>query len=270
MLGHLLKHIFVVGIALEICYLKTSTKEKPMSKIFSQTKQIAELTPSERATMFGLLSLEFLGVSRQDFIRDLEEKEAVMLLRKETHDGEIVGFSTLMMLNLPIEGRKVKAVFSGDTTILPEYRSSTGFGIEIGRYFMKALHTSLGQEIYYILISKGWRTYKILPFFFRHFAPKYDADVSKTDKEVMDAFGQVKYPRDYDPNRGLIMFSKETQRLIPGSIDAVPPSEPDEHIRFFLEVNRTYLSGTELVCVAPVNQGNFAPAMTRLLRSVKQ
>ena len=241
-----------------------------MPKIFSQTKQIAELTPSERATMFGLLSLEFLGVSRHDFIRDLDEKEAAMLLRKESHDGEIVGFSTLMILDLPIDGRKVKAVFSGDTTILPEYRSSTGFGIEIGRYFMKALENFPGHEIYYVLISKGWRTYKILPFFFRHFAPKHDTPNSIHDKVVMDAFGSVKYPEDYDPDKGLIMFSKETQRLIPGSIDAVPPSDPDVHTRFFLEKNRTYLSGTELVCVASVNDANFAPAMLRLLKSAKQ
>ncbi len=240
-----------------------------MSKIFSQTKQVVELTPSERATMFGLLSIEFLGVSRQDFIRDLEEKDAVMLLRKETHDGEIVGFSTLMILDLPIVGRKVKAVFSGDTTVLEEYRSSTGFGIEIGRYFMKTLGMFSEYEIYYILISKGWRTYKILPFFFKQFAPKYDTTTELCDKVVMDAFGLKKYFKDYDPEKGLIMFSKETQRLIPGSIDAVPPTAPDAHIQFFLEKNRTYLSGTELVCVAPVNQRNFAPAMLRLLKSIK-
>lgn len=241
-----------------------------MPKIFSQTKLVVHLTPSERATMFGLLSLEFLGVSRHDFIRDLEEKEVVMLIRKESRDGEIVGFSTLMTLELPIIGRKVKAVFSGDTTILPEFRSSTGFGIEIGRYFMKALEKFPEHEIYYILISKGWRTYKIMPFFFRHFAPKFGTEIKDTDKAVMDAFGRVKYPRDYDPDKGIIMFSKETQRLIPGSIDAVPPSEPDEHTKFFLEKNRTYLSGTELVCVAPVCEDNFAAAMIRLLRSVKQ
>lgn len=241
-----------------------------MPKIVSQTKQIAELTASERATMLGLLSLEFLGVSRQDFIQDLEEKEAVMLLHKETHDGEIVGFSTLMTFELPVDGRKVKAVFSGDTTVLKEYRSSTGFGIEIARYFTKALEMFPKHEIYYILISKGWRTYKILPFFFKNFAPKHDTPSSTKDKAVMDAFGRKKYPREYHSDRGLIMFSKETQRLIPGSVDALPPLEPDVHTRFFLERNLTYLSGTELVCVAPVNEDNFTPQMMRLLKSSKQ
>lgn len=241
-----------------------------MPKIVSQTKQIAELTPSERATMFGLLSLEFLGTRREDFIHDLEEKDAVALLRKESRDGEIVGFSTLMLLELPIDGRKVRAVFSGDTTVLPEFRSSGGIGVEVGRYFMKALEKFPDHEIYYILISKGWRTYKVLPFFFKNFAPKHDAPTSIHDKAVMDAFGRVKYPEDYDPDQGLIMFSKETQRLIPGSIDAVPPQDPDLHTQFFLKKNPTYLSGTELVCVGSVQVANFAPPLVRLLRTPNQ
>ena len=241
-----------------------------MPKIVSQTKQIAELTPSERATMFGLLSLEFLGTRREDFIHDLEEKDAVALLRKESRDGEIVGFSTLMLLELPIDGRKVRAVFSGDTTVLPEFRSSGGIGVEVGRYFMKALERFPDHEIYYVLISKGWRTYKVLPFFFKNFAPKHDTPTSVHDKAVMDAFGKVKYPEDYDPDQGLIMFSKETQRLIPGSIDAVPPQDPDLHTQFFLKKNPTYLSGTELVCVGSVQVANFAPPLVRLLRTPNQ
>lgn len=241
-----------------------------MPKIVSQTKQIVELTLSERATMFGLLSLEFLGIRREDFIHDLEEKDAVALLRKESRDGEIVGFSTLMLLELPIDGRKVRAVFSGDTTVLPEFRSSGGIGVEVGRYFMKALETFQDHEIYYVLISKGWRTYKVLPFFFKNFAPKHDAPTSIHDKAIMDAFGKVKYPKDYDPDQGLIMFSKETQRLIPGSIDAIPPQDPDLHTQFFLKKNPTYLSGTELVCVGSVQVANFAPPLVRLLKTPRQ
>ncbi|MBI2474709.1 MAG: hypothetical protein HYV68_03330 [Candidatus Taylorbacteria bacterium] len=239
-----------------------------MAKIFSQTKKIPDLTPSERATMFGLLSLEFLGTRREDFIHDLEEKDAVALLRKECCDGEIVGFSTFMLLDLPIKDRKVKAVFSGDTTVLPDFRTSGGIGVELGRYFMEAVQIFPSHEIYYVLISKGWRTYKVLPFFFKNYAPKHDLQTSNRDKDVMDAFGCVKYPKDYDPDKGLIMFSRETQRLVPGSIDAVPPPEPDPHTAFFLKKNPTYLSGTELVCVGLVQVANFAAPLIRLLKTI--
>ena len=217
--------------------------------------------------MFDLLSLEFLGTRREDFVRDLEEKDVVVLLRRESGAGEIVGFSTLMLLDLPVPGRKVKAVFSGDTTVLAEFRTSGGIGEGIGRYFMTALESFPGHEIYYVLISKGWRTYKVLPFFFKEYAPKQDSTTSASDQAVMDAFGSVKYPGLYDPATGLIVFPEETQRLIPGSIDAVPPPVPDPHTAFFLGKNPTYLSGTELVCVGVVDVANFAPPLARLIRT---
>lgn len=241
-----------------------------MSKISSQTKRIADLTVSERATMMGLLSVEFLGVNHYDFTRDLEEKDAVVLLRKEHDDGEIVGFSTLVVLNLSIPGRNVKAVFSGDTTVLEGFRNSGGIGVGIGHYFLKALKTFPDNEIYYVLISKGWRTYRVLPFFFNNFAPHPEQLVSAKDKAVMDAFGEAKYRKNYDPDQGLIMFSQETQRLKPGSMDAVPPSEPDAHTSFFLRKNPTYLAGTELVCVAEVLTDNFAAPLRRLIGLPKQ
>lgn len=238
--------------------------------IVSQTKRIVDLSNSEKATMLGLLSLEFLGVRSEVFSRDLEEKDAVALLRKGTYEGEIVGFSTFMLLDLDVQGRKIKAVFSGDTTVLPEYRVSGGIGVELGRYFLTALERFPEQEVYYVLISKGWRTYRVLPFFFRAFAPKYDTPTSLQEKAVMDSFGKKKYPKNYDPKTGLIMFSHETQRLLPESIDGVPPENPDVHTAYFLEKNRTYLSGTELVCVGRVHAKNFAAPLTRLLRNVQR
>jgi hypothetical protein len=241
-----------------------------MSKIISQTLPVSRLTPSERATMFGLLSFEFLGVSRQDFTRDLEEKESVMLLRLGSPDGEIVGFSTLVTLDLPTAGRPTKAVFSGDTSILPAHRSSLGFGLEIARYFLRAIESNPNVDLYYVLMSKGWRTFRVLPFFFREFSPAPDVSVSREHQAVRDAFGAAKYPREYDPERGIILFARETQRLVPGSVDAVPPPDPDAHTRFFLRANPTYLSGTELVCVAPVTRANFAPAMLRLVGRVER
>jgi hypothetical protein len=238
-----------------------------MPTIFSETKKATSLTPSEKATMLGLLSLEFLGTNPNEFVRDLSEKDAVALLRRDSPKGEIVGFSTLMILDLPIAGRSVKAVFSGDTTVLPEWRASSGMGIEVGRYFLKALEAFPGHEIYYVLISKGWRTYKVLPFFFQEFAPSPAKPTSAADKAVMDAFGRAKYPREYDPRTGLIMFSRETQRLVPGSIDAVPPSRPDPHTEFFLEKNPTYLSGTELVCIGRIGRENLAAPFVRVLKA---
>lgn len=237
-----------------------------MGTIFSQTKTVPGLTKSEKATLYGLLSLNFLGARPEDFARDLDEKEAVVLLRREGPKGEIVGFSTLMTLDLTIEGEAIKVVFSGDTTVLPSYRNSGGIGVEIVRYFKKTLQTFPRHAVFYILITKGWRTYRVMPFFFNEFSPRHDVPTPARHKAVMDAFGAAKYPDNYDSERGLLIFRKETQRLKPDSIDALPARHIDEHTAYFLRKNPTYLSGTELVCVGSVVPENFAPTLKRLVR----
>src|SRR2546426_6718361 len=118
-------------------YTHCEQGEAVMTHIVSQTKKAAACSEYEKETFYQLLCQGFLGVSWNDFMRDFQEKDAIMLLRKEHSEGEIVGWSTLMALTLPLPGEEVKAVFSGDTIVLPEYRSSTGFGVELVRYFMQ-------------------------------------------------------------------------------------------------------------------------------------
>ncbi|HET9999503.1 MAG TPA: hypothetical protein VFQ36_01335 [Ktedonobacteraceae bacterium] len=235
-----------------------------MTHIVSQTKKVAACSEEERETFYRLLCHEFAGVSWHDFMRDFREKDAVMILRKEHRAGEIVGWSTLMLLTLDVSGKEVKGVFSGDTAVLPEYRNSTGLGVELSRYFMQAYRQFPQHPVYYILISKGWRTYKIMPFFFKEFAPRYDKPTSAGDKAVMDAFGRKKYPHHYQSATGVVTFSP--QKVRPESIDAMP-SKMDEHTQFFLHSNPGYLEGHELVCIARIVPDNFTNRLKRVLGS---
>jgi hypothetical protein len=233
-----------------------------MTHIVSQTKKAAACSEYEKETFYQLLCHEFIGVSWDDFTRDFREKDAVMILRKEHSAGEIVGWSTLMVLTLAVPGREMRAIFSGDTAVLPEYRNSTGLGVELSSYFMQVYEQFPRHEVYYILISKGWRTYKILPFFFKEFAPRYDRPTSAEDKAVMNAFGQKKYPQHYQSASGVVTFSP--QRVRPESIDAVP-AKMDAHTRFFLNSNPGYLEGHELVCIARIVPDNFTNGLIRVL-----
>jgi hypothetical protein len=233
-----------------------------MPHIFSQTKKVSACSKQEKETFYRLLCQGFLGVSWHDFIRDFEEKEAVMILRKEHCEGEIVGWSTLMVLTLALPDEEVKGVFSGDTVVLPEHRSGIGLGIELVRYFLHVYEQFPRHKVYYILISKGWRTYKIMPFFFKEFAPRYARPTTPYEQTLMDAFGKKKYPHHYHPETGVITFS--SQRVRPEGIDAAP-MHPDAHTTFFLRRNPGYLDGHELVCVARIAPDNFTNGVRRLV-----
>src|SRR5258708_6994538 len=234
-----------------------------MTHIVSTTKKVAACSEYEKETFYQLLCQGFLGVSWNDFMRDLQEKDAVMILRKEQQKGEIVGWSSLMVLTLSLPGSEVKGIFSGDTVVLPEYRSSTGLGVELSRYFMNIQEQFPQNKVYYILISKGWRSYKIVAFFFKEFAPCYDKPTTAYDKAVMDAFGEKKYPHHYNPATGVVTFSP--QRARPESLDAIP-SSIDAHTHVSLRWNPGYLDGHELVCVARVSPDNFTKRVKRLVK----
>jgi hypothetical protein len=238
-----------------------------MLEISSETVQARQLTLVERQQMYRLMARYYLGTNWEDFTRDLQEKEQVMLLRDVSAgaNGDIVGFSTLTKFDLSIQNEEVKAIFSGDTIVEARYRRSFGFANEISTYFVRTL-AATENRVYYILICKGWRTYRILPFLFRDFAPRYDRPTPEIYQEVIDAFGRSKYPDRYDPGTGRILFAGEIQRIRPGSAEAFDERRAKHpHVRFFHSRNPGHLQGDELVCAAEVTPSNLTTAMRKLL-----
>lgn len=235
-----------------------------MVRIYSQTKAISACSAQEKDDFFRLLGHDFLGVTREDFERDFGEKEAVMILRTEDEHGEIVGWSTLKILPLALPApfnEVVMGVFSGDTVVLPQYRTSFGIGKELVNYFLDAYARFPDHKVYYTLTSKGWRTYKIMPFYFKDYAPRPDQPTTPFDQMVIDTFGRTKYPDNFDLATGLVSFG--SQRVRPGGVDAAP-EHPDRYAQYFLERNPDYLAGHELVCIGRITLDNFTGAARRL------
>ncbi len=231
-----------------------------MSKLICQTIKVAALSHEDLRALFDVLRVGFLGVTWEEFTHDISEKDCVMILKTPGSSSQIVGFSTMMVIPANVNGRSVRFVFSGDTFVLPEYRSSTSLGIELGKNFLQIHEQNPLSETYYILISKGWRTYRALPFMFRCFAPCVDRPNTEWEQKLMDEFGRIKYPSNYNSASGLIEFQGDVQRLKTNSVDAYPSNTSNKHISYFLKRNPNYLNGNELVCIARIDPGNFTEA----------
>jgi hypothetical protein len=223
---------------------------------------VPDLEPSDRERMFQLLSDSYLGVKREAFDRDLAAKEHVILLR--SGEGEIVGFSTQVRLRLTLPDRAVVAVFSGDTIVTEQHRGTFETAREICRYFRRALSEHPKEEVYWLLICKGWRTYRVLRLFFRDYSPRAGASDPLAFRDVADAFGNARYPGFYRSSSRLIVFPGEAQRIRPGSSEAIDHRRSDPSLRFFEKVNPGHERGNELVCVAPIRGDNFTAAARRL------
>jgi hypothetical protein len=237
-----------------------------MSTVIGASGPVQELTAGDREQMFCLMDANYEGMDRQTFASDLDEKEAVLLIR-DAASGCIVGFSTIMLLDLAVGSGSLKAVFSGDTIVAQEYRRTPALAVELGRYFQTLWQRFPGAPIYWILISKGCRTYRLLPFFFVSFYPCFERPTPPLYQEIRDAFGAKKYPQEYDPGSGLVRYRGDPQRLRPGVADATEARMLDPHTRFFVQANPHHMAGDDLVCVAEVAEHNLSKGFRRLLRN---
>jgi hypothetical protein len=232
------------------------------TKTIGRTIAVRDLQRDEREQMFGLLDRYYLGVTRETFERDLAAKEHVILLRAST--GELAGFSTLSRFHLALRDRSVLAVFSGDTIVGTGHRGSFETAHQICRYFFRTIQEFPCEEIYWVLICKGWRTYRVLRLLFEEYTPRAGSADQTAFCEVADAFGAARYPGFYRPEGRIIESPALGQRIHPGSPEAIDRRRSDAEMLFFEQMNPHHERGNELVCVAPIRPDNFTVATRRL------
>lgn len=215
------------------------------------------LSPRERDEMFALLASYFDGVDRAVFERDLAEKEWVILLRDR--EGRVDGFSTLMRMD--IGGAMV--FFSGDT-IVARHRWGT---YDLPRMWARHVFSfaDAQRDVFWFLISSGYRTYRYLPLFFRRFAPAFDRDTPADEQALLDRIAREKFGAAYDPATGVVRLATPAP-LRAGISDPGTRVERDPHVRFFVEANPNHAAGDELACLVRVRRDNLTPAGQRMIR----
>jgi hypothetical protein len=216
-----------------------------------------ELSPRERDEMFALLASYFDGVDRAVFERDLAEKEWVILLRDD--DGSIDGFSTLMRME--VAGATV--FFSGDT-IVARHRWGT---YDLPRMWARHVFSfaDAQRDVFWFLISSGYRTYRYLPLFFREFAPAFDRATPADEQALLTRIAREKFGSAYDARSGVVRLATPAP-LRSGISDPGARADRDPHVRFFVDANPNHAAGDELACLVRVRRDNLTPAGLRMIR----
>lgn len=216
--------------------------------------------------MFRLHSAYFTNVVRETFLQDLAEKKWVIVLR----DGRrIAGFSTVQLLDHEAEGRQRVFLFSGDTIVSPEYWQSSTLAGAFGHVMLRLMETFPDRPIHWFLISKGYRTYRFLPVFFRRFFPVYHAPTPPLEAAVLHSIARHKFGAAYDPARGVISFGGTRDRLTEAMAEVPAHRLRDPHVAFFLQRNPGYRQGDELACLADIAKENFTRLAWRVIRAVE-
>lgn len=236
----------------------------PPSRLQSAVLPRVAVDDEQIERMYTLLAAHFEGTDRATFLKDLAEKEWVVLLRDPA--GEIVGFSTLMILEAVVDGQQVRAFFSGDTIVHRDHWGDPALASVWGTFVLGQAGERPEARNYWFLISKGFRTYRFLPLYFKRFFPRHDEPTPAFERAVLDTLATLKFPGAYDPARGIIHFMGPKDRLR-GDLAEVPEGrEANPHVAFFLATNPGYVEGDELACLAELAPENITAAGQRVTR----
>ena len=189
-------------------------------------------------------------MSWERFEKDLASKDDVILLFGKGSD-EIKGFSTLKNIDVLVQGRKIRGLFSGDTVVDREYWGQRVLGRAFLKYlFMQKLKSPF-TPFYWMLITKGFKTYLLLANNFPEHYPRYEHATPSQPQAVLDHLSESLFGACYDKDTGLIEFTESLGQLKPGIAD-VPCDAALENprIQFFATQNPRWAEGTELSCIA--------------------
>lgn len=228
-----------------------------MKKIIGRRIEISELTELLCQEFFDIYQTYFTNVTYPVFKDHIGHKDAVIIL-SDKDNGKICGFSTLKVITEVIDDKIVHGLFSGDTIIHRDYWGEQELVREFSRYAGEiARKMNKDEKLYWLLISKGYKTYRYLPVFTKEYYPTYKTEWPEWDKKVMTTFYSKLYPDEFNPETGLLTFKENIGSLKRGVGDVDERRLEDPDIAFFAKANPDHMDGVELTCLAELSEENM-------------
>lgn len=223
-------------------------------KFSSHILKITDINDNSIDQMFSLMQAHYDNVSKDEFIRDLSEKDCVILLKDI--DG-IKGFSTQMMFEHTVDGKTVKVVFSGDTIIDRSCWGTLALPVAFGKMMLDLKGQHEEQDLYWFLISKGYRTYRFLSTFFKTYYPNISGMEDKFEKQLLREVAKTKFGSSFDCETCVINASPTSQKVKTGICDITNQRRKNKHIAFYEKRNPGFADGDELACIARFDRNNL-------------
>ncbi|MCP4132211.1 MAG: hypothetical protein GY754_14665 [bacterium] len=207
-----------------------------------------ELTEQDLEQMYQILGKYYHNAPFNTFKSDFDNKDGAIVIREKS-TGNVVGFSTIVNRKMEIDGKKVFTIFSGDTIIEKEYWGDNALQKVFFLNLVKQWFLHPFTPIYWLLISKGYKTYLLLANNFVDYYPHYKKDYPELEK-ASEAYCDMLFTGYYDKGRKLLDFGEQYQALKTDVAEITEETcQKFPRIAFFREKNPTWDQGTELPCI---------------------
>jgi len=214
---------------------------------------IGKLTTADSAEMFELMLLFYDNLNRTKFESDLSKKHQICLIRSK--DTKIQGFTTFSLETAIINNKQLTYLYSGDTILRKQYWGQSTVAFKALGEIIKYTLNKKNEETYWFLITKGFRTYQLLPLFFKEFYPNCTVKTPLEINDIIDYLSHLKFGAKYEINTQIIKAEADYLKHELNKI--TDKRKENKHINFFIEKNKNYIFGDEMPCVARIETKNF-------------
>lgn len=219
--------------------------------------------------MYELFGKYYANVDLDTFSRDMSRKTGVFLIQDLEQD-RIVGFSTYVSMDMEVAGRKARGIFSGDTILEKQYWGSRALHAAFYKRVIREKLTRPFTPLYWLLISKGYRTYLLLANNLLDYYPHPRGRNSHLEGFVR-SYCETLFPGYYCEERKLLDFGEGYNHLREGMTPITPElRRKNEAIAFFEQRNPTWQRGTELPCIGVIRLADFLRFPLLLRRKKKR
>lgn len=212
--------------------------------------KIQDVTADEINAMFALMDEFYENMDRSVFERDFFAKDYCIILRND--EERVVGFTTQKVMSVSVDGKEVHGMFSGDTIIHKDYWGDTELFRVWAQFWFPFAEKY--DEFYWFLICKGYKTYRIMPLFWREFYPSCKAETPEYEKKIIDAYASLLYPDEYNAATGVIEYKHVKDKLKAGVADIDEHRMKNKDVAFFNAANPGHAAGNDLACLARIDR----------------
>ena len=237
------------------------------SKIYTRYHPLDHIAVQDVREMFKVFCRYYENTSLEQFISDLNRKSGAFIIRRKIDDA-IVGFSTMGIYHMEVDGKKIRGIFSGDTILEKEYWGNRAMNAAfVKRLVWEAIKDPFTPQ-YWFLISKGYKTFLLLTRNFPDYYPHPERE-NPHMKHIVEAYCDKLFPGKLIRDEMVLDFG-EGSNCLKSDVTPISAAQRQEtDIAFFEQRNPQWERGTELPCVGRADLVTFfqviAPQVLKLL-----
>lgn len=209
---------------------------------FKQTSTIDEKTWQD---IVELASGEL--TSTDGLIEALQARERIAIYR---HNEEIIGLAAIDLRPETFNGRKVCAIYTGNTWIRKDWRNANLIQLLAFISMLEAKRTNPLHKMYWFFGSNNYMSYRLLYRNFDTYWPKQGVSTPTWERSYMEHLGEVYFP---GLDKASLIWSQPSSRAFKDDTKLSEKQRQDPNIQYYLGLNPDFVRGNRLMCMAPLD-----------------